>query len=463
MRRASIIILLCVLAGVSGCFPPELIVWSPDGRQAAAILADGLYLCDPNGELSPRLAEHVQCVTWLPDGRHLCYVQGTAAKRWEEIAAVLAGQAQEDLIAHAERLRRQVMAGEDWEAQVKALMDDGVLTANEVDAVKLYLRDRHWDELKPKLAAKWGKLNEPGVFSLMLAQIEGQALTQAVTLHASLVMIFPPRVSPDGRAVAFVEGDPFSSAEKVTRLFVAPVDGATPPRLVADRVALLPDWTPDGQALAYTRGEKWPADHDDFVLGTVFRRQVRGETGQLLAEFPAPQSCAGVVFCLWGRIRCLSDGRVVFSSAEFHLPSTGADMPRRMQLFAVSPGKQATVTRLIPRSAEEAVGERIDCFQFSPDEKRVAIPGDKGQVTVLTLATGHVVTVQSRQEPPGGHGIRLRAAPTWRSADELCLLVPGKGKAAKDGRPEFVLWSNGKTLTLSKDWPNELLKGVMPE
>ena len=93
----------------------------------------------------------------------------------------------------------------------------------------------------------------------------------------------------------------------------------------------------------------------------------------------------------------------------------------------------------------------------------MAVPSSDGRVTVLTLATGTVQTVQKHEDPDREEHRKLRTVPVWRSDDELCFLIPAKGPKGEQRRPEFVLWSAGQTRSLSKDWPDELLSPLMPE
>lgn len=464
MKRSTLIFMMGMCAGLGGCFPVKLIVWSPDGQRAAVNIEGRLYLCDADGKLSPPVAEEVLVATWFPDSRHLGMIKASPAKRWDQIAAVISPDARKRLTDHAEKLRAQVLAGEDWEAQVRPLLDAGTLSSNEIDAIKIYLHDRHWGQLKEKLRTKWDKLNEPSLCSLVIFRVGDQSIQPTAELAGSLLPITEVRVSPDGHMVAFVEGDNlFEASKTITRLFAVPADGGAPARIVDDHVALFPDWGASGTDLVYAKAMKPLPEDSDFRLGTVLRRQVRDETGQMLETFPEPDILAGLVFSSLSKIRCLPDGRILFSSAEFHLPTTAQDMPQRQQLFALDPQRQATITRLVPRAAVGTLGDRVDFFEVSPDATKVAVPSSDGRVTVLTLASGTVEIVQKHEDPDREGHRKLRTLPVWKSADELCFLIPAKGPKGEDGRPEFVLWSAGQTRSLSKDWPDELLSSLMPD
>ena len=103
----------------------------------------------------------------------------------------------------------------------------------------------------------------------------------------------------------------------------------------------------------------------------------------------------GLLFDANNKVRCLSDGRIIFAAVDIHLPCTNLDMPQQPELFALDPERQAAVIPLIPRSVQGSLPANPDYYETSPDGKRIAISGEKGAVVVLTLATGELDTVQA--------------------------------------------------------------------
>ncbi len=74
-----------------------------------------------------------------------------------------------------------------------------------------------------------------------------------------------PRLSPDGRRVAFVIGDVnFDGNRVVNHIYVMPVAGGEIKQLTSgDRSASSPRWSPDGKKIAYvTGGQIWKMDDD---------------------------------------------------------------------------------------------------------------------------------------------------------------------------------------------------------
>lgn len=74
-----------------------------------------------------------------------------------------------------------------------------------------------------------------------------------------------PRVSPDGRMVAFTVGDVnFDANRVITHIYVVPLAGGEIKQLTSgDRSATSPRWSPDGKKIAFTTGSQvWVMDAD---------------------------------------------------------------------------------------------------------------------------------------------------------------------------------------------------------
>ncbi len=157
--------------------------------------------------------------------------------------------------------------------------------------------------------------------------------------------------------------------------------------------------------------------------------------------------------------RQLPDGRILFSAREFKLPVMEKDFPSKCQLFSIHPGKQATLTRLIPQTEFEKLPPDSQIFELNPEASRAAIANSNGQVAVLTLATGEVDLIQPHKMD------KLLSIPSWRSNEELCLVVPDgwreEGKPINPKRGQVVLWSKEGAKRLSKDWSEEARKGFL--
>jgi len=458
-RRIAAAGLLMLSTVLSGCIPEKRVVWSPDGRRAALIGGDGLYVCNETGRLSERLAEAVEQVVWLSDSQRLVAERTVDLSTWEAVRTTIDAERVKGIKAGGERLRAEVLAHEggfdDFEPQ--SLEE---LNAGEQAAAVLYLRDELSEGLPEKLGAKWTELEDisASARSFQAWTVGENSLEPGPVLAWALDGTHGLTVSPDGRSMAYVE----RGGDDGARLYVVPVDGSAPPRLVDEQTTVFPAWSGDGRFLAYAVASgTLSGDKEKMELGVLVRRAVADADGGLLAPFGEVENLAGLVFSPETMVACLRDGRILFATLEIQLPCTSKDMPQRMSLFAVDPDRQPTVQRVLPRQTQSEVADMMHRFQLSPDQRRVCVPGGNGEVTVLELATGRVWSVLGDDEVE-----KLRTLPTWRSCDELCLTVWVE-KEGGNGRDEIVLakvdWESGEVQrrVLSKDWPQEVVLGFL--
>ncbi len=460
IRRLILALVACVPLILVGCIPQALIVWAPNGESAVLIVEGGVRLCDGEGNLSEPLllGKGVGSVEWFPDSKRFFAVVVNRLRTWKEIEPLLSQKRKGQLITLAEAFRDELLSHDGDPGLLDTAIDK---KGNELFVMMIYLRDNHSDGLAEKLGGDWKKFEKAEVqaFKLQICEVTSEGPKAGPVLLKSIDWIVTPRISPDGKVIAYTQGKLGKLeelAETELGLFVLPTDGTATARLVDAPVVRFPDWSTDGKSLVYAIAHFSEGGGEGLALGEIRQRQVRNDEGSLLEKFSEPKSVAGVLFDQFGtRIRCLRDGRILFSAYEIHLPTTGADMPSGPSLFAVDPTKQATVIRILPRGAEVQVADMVNLFEVSPDETKVAIVGAEGQVTVLTLATGQVLTVQPDKESKRKHKTSyIRTIPKWRSANELCFAVPPGSKYGSPNRAEVVLWSPEGYRCISKDWPD---------
>ncbi len=453
MKRCLLVVVAGLLAA-AGCLPEEKVFWSPDGRRAVIMAPDGLYLCDGEGALSPRVTGKATGVAWLPDSKRLVVArEQPPLKTWKDVAAFVGEADAKVIMEGAAKLRQEFLAyqGEPGKFEPKIFEETAL---SRVVLMGMYLRDNLAEGLPEKLGPeKWKDVQglEAAVYSLEVGEVDGAA----VEFQAPVRLLHPPvnlRVSPDGRNVAYVTNTVLPKGGWA--LFVASLGGGLP-RLVAENVALFADWSADGRFLAYARATgPGPASEGTLRLGTISRRMVCDAEGKILQTFENATDLAGLIFQDDLKVRCLRDGRVLFAAASVQLPSTAADMPTRMTLFAVDPQRPATLVAVLPRSAEAEVPQAANYFEVSPDQQRVSIPGPQG-VAVVTLATGAVEEALAE----GGYSVFF--VPTWRSPKELCFAVEKGAKLGSPNRREVVLWSSGGARLLSKTWSDEMVAALL--
>src|SRR5581483_5458692 len=117
---------------------------------------------------------------------------------------------------------------------------------------------------------------------------------------------------------------------------------------------------------------------------------------------------------------------------------------------------QPTLIRLIPRRYELDAPQALSFFEVGPDEKQVLFGGMKGEVAVLTLATGAIENVQEGAEN------NFAGLPTWRRSGEFTYVKRGAAdKGQKTSRPaEIVLRRGDKETVLSQSWSDVILESV---
>lgn len=453
------ILIVSVIAVVAalGCVPRRLF-WSPDGQHGAIVTDKGLYLSNADGKLSDPIDADVTLIAWAPDSKSFVAAQLKPIATWREAEALFSETRRAELTALADTLRSEVLAYEgDWD-QFKSELA-GKLTGGEFEALLMYVRDQRSKGLQEKLGTHWDELKQLQfrACELVVYQLTGDTAKPERTIAMLPDAPLDMRPSPNGKILAFTTPVPSASKFALGRLQVIYTSVSAPasPIVVADQVGAYADWSPDGAHLYYGTTTTPPTtDKDEFTLGSLTRRQVVDEKGDILTTPGTPEDLAGLLFWSMMKVRCLRDGRVLFSSGEVSLPATSADMPKQLNLFTIDPQRQPTVTRLLPREADERLeGLSMGEFELSPDEKRIVVVASSKNVSVITLATGKIDAVITTTD--SGDASNLPSMPAWRTADQLAIAVPPGHEWGTANRAELVFWSpNAQPRLLSKDWPD---------
>jgi len=459
----------CALAvAAAGCEPRYRIVWSPDGSAAAVIAADGLRFCDGDGRLGDVQAADIAQVRWLggpkaPDSsKRLIVVQVEQLKTWQALRPYLPPKAAERAIADANDILRQVRAYKgDWDKfELKTAPADFL-------ASLVYLRENHAKELAEKVGKKWEELKDVGkpLHVVRLCERTGAlAARPGAVLHRELRDIAEIRPAPDGGAYAFAaKGEAlFGEDPNALILFAAAAKEAAAPLRAADDVAIWFDWSLDGRellyAVAHMEKQPQPTGTWDLRLASLVRQQVRSSDGAVLA---AAKSRGNVALLARQhdrtRVRCLPDGSLLLAAIDLRLPRV--QPPEAPSLWRISADGKAI--RDILRADANGPPMTADLFGPGPDGALVSVPGPEGQVSVLNLRDGKLQVAQPKKE---GAGQTIDTIPVWRSAKQLCFVVPPDPNAPHK-RAQIVLWStDGKVKVLSKSWPESAVKGwLTPE
>lgn len=452
-RRMQWWVMTLALAA-AGCVPEAKVAWSPDGRRAAVLAADGLYLCGADGKLSARAAEKVLGVAWAYDSKRLVVLRQEHVATWDAAETLLDVPQVVAVIALARQAKAEALAHEGPIDEFKPTCFDWAPPTG-IALAAMYLRDVEPAGLPEKLGEKWEEAKKVTV-PLAVVEVGDVADDLTVRFRPPLVRTFDGlaalRLSPDGRRVACV-GTPAAVRSADLSLWVVPIEGGAL-RQVAERVSRFPDWSGDGRFLVYAAATAAAVEGQQHLrLGTISRREVARLDGGFLDEFADAEDLAGVLFHDRLKVRCLDGDRIVFDGGAVRLPCTAAELPGSADLFLLDLATRGTVTRLRPEGDEDALPAAA-WFEVSPDQKRVLVQTPEG-VSVLDLAGGQVVdTIVAKQEG-------LLSLPVWRSADEVCLAVPEGSSLGSPGRPEIVLWSARGAKVLSQAWPDAAVQGML--
>ncbi len=431
--------------------------------------SDGIYLCDGTGKLSPRLAtgEFWQ-PTWFAEGSRFVVVKDETVSRWSDAGPAMAPADRRDIENLASHISRALKTDASGSAPSNFLFTQHI-SSNRMSLAVLRLRDG----LDPVAADKLVKRNHeqlgqaPEVWTIHDVGVKDSAMNMGPAVASSVDRIWDIRINHQGTLIAYTSG-PIESGATHCDLWIAPTDGSAPAKLVDHDVAIYPDWTQDGTHLLYIRAST-PESGDKLRLATLVRCGIREAKGRPFTEpgktqASGPESAldqasferdelVGMIFTLWDKVRCLRDGRILFSSLEVNLPTTKGDMPDRSSLYVLDTERSAVIKRIIPRGVASSIPADGTPFELSPDEQSVAVVfGKEGRCIVLSLASGEMtdIPVPVQNDPP--------ILPAWRWGDELCVLAQPAAWGGKDGRPEFVIWSKGSCRVLSQDWPKAAME-----
>jgi hypothetical protein len=452
-------LLAAVLFG--GCVA-QRVVWSPDGNRAAILGDDGLHVCDVSGKLSPVLVPDVKCVAWLPDSQRVVVSTQRAFKTWQD-----ASQAYPEQAAAAgkkvEAVRAELLAAtHGWSTFVDDTKKKLSLTNVQLALSLMNLRDNSasTDTLTAKLDDEGKKAFSEQMIVEDIVQIYTVSETNA-TAGAELYRrpnagngIQSLRVSPTGQAVLVSNSEqgPAENEQEPLKLLLVPTDGSGKSCEIG-RGAEYPDWSPDGKYVIYITPADWKENQMQVMVGVLVRQQVTDENGHFLEadHLPVREDLAGFLYNGLSRVRVAHDGRIFFSAAEISLPAAVKDIDPELTIFSFDPGKQSTLTRVVPRSAMQTLGNAAQYFELSPDARYVCVPFDDGRVSVLDIASGEAQLVQPEAKREADNQSQLASVPAWRTARELTFVRPVANSTAH----EVVRYSvPDKTATvISAAWP----------
>lgn len=476
IRSYSLFVLCCVLTLLVGCFPEDSLEWSRDGSWGLLRTQNNLFVVDgASGALTPIQTDGE--VGPLPgissDGKQMTYVVVSPCATLEEGLKLFPANVVETIRRDAQRLRERVVAGDVLPTDLP--LGDGSKSGVEESYHRWVVRAMCEDP-DALLVTRIGrdKLEECRKCEIACSHLvvaDRAEPGRNATVAAMPMTMLRPRLSPDGRWVAFLISTPHDK-EKAT-LIVTSTDGKTDAIEVAAGVAIGHDWRPDGKALAYVKQD------GDPILGAVEERVLVAEDGVIATEATNPiaddticarrsagatKQFAGTLFQPYMSVQYGPDGRVLFSSATVTIPTSDLDEPRN-SLFCYD-RLTGTVTDILPAALRNQTSENVNYFRLSPDGKRLLVPLESNRFAIYELGSKQVQYPLSTEEGFGDDDIP-DLLPAWKGNDRITCLVSETSRflAGPEGqahrRKEIVVLGfddpSQKALVLSTDWPDEAI------
>jgi len=426
------------LALLAGCNEvEERLAWSPDGSQAVLRADNHLYLMDVDGKLSGVVASNVTGAAWLPDGSGLVLTRLLTVWKWKDA---------ESLLPPAEIDACRALAGsflvlgaegmEQFDLKRPELASPAVLLLFDTQSNALHEAVQKSKE-PGKLEADLSNLRTTQVAEVSISSLDGK---QTHVIERTLTGLSQARPSPKFPAVAFVRGDV---------LAVAPLDGGTNRVAVTEKSIGNFDWSPDGRALIYAVRQS-DKDASAFQIADINRRHAVDTNGQFAGETQLLTMNASTFA---PRVRCMSDGHVLFAGVSLQLPSRPADQPAA-RFYLIDPALGTNAAPVAIPASPGALPQDLAAFAPSPDGQQIAIvESGSDAVAVLDVATGELNVVSPKR------GWNSKILPAWRGTNELYFAALS---ASSTNRPELFRWRKGSApQAISTNWPDAVVRSLL--
>ncbi len=471
IRSYSLFVLCCVLALLVGCFPEDSLEWSRDGSWGLLRTQNNLFVVDgTSGVLTPIQTDGD--VGPMPgissDGKQMTYVVVSPCATLEEGLKLFPANVAEMIRRDAQRLREKVVAGQvlPTDLPLGAGGESGSEESYRRWVVRAMCEDPNALLVTRIGRDKFEECRECEIGYSRLIVADRAEPGRNVTVAIMPMTMLRPRLSPDGRWVAFLIST--SHDKEKANLIVTSTEAKTDAIEVATGVAFGFDWRPDGKAIAYVKQD------GDPILGAVEERVLVAEDGVVPTEATNPitddtvctrrstgatRQFAGTLFQPYMSVVYGPEGRVLFSSATVTIPTSDLDEPRN-SLFCYD-RLMGTVTDILPAVLRNQTSENVNYFRLSPDGKRLLVPLESNRFAIYELGSKQVQYPLDAEEGFGDDDVP-DLLPSWKGNDRITCLVAETSHflTGADGIPhprrEIVLIdTNGRLLeVLSKDWPD---------
>lgn len=457
-----------VLVFLAGCFPESSVEWSADGSVGLFSANGALYLIDgDSGELTELRTGDVAALPCISDdGQTLVYSEAEKLDKLDVgLKALPAGQVAM-IKKDAEDLKRRIGDPRSFDGQF------GVFAGENLEEPYRYWVIRYLCQKDVEFAAGLKKEHvekalESDLTYFSLKKVLREEMHNIRPIAVSAIPIWRPRLSPDGRYVAYLVAR--RGEDPVFELMVG--EGDIQAMHVADNVSLGYDWRGDSKALLYCQ-----AEDDQEIVGTIQERVVVGSDGKLAAEEPGEfkgdmagdttcdneaEVLVGVLFDRFMKAEYGIGARVFFSSAALSVPTTDLEEPR-FTLFCFDPVTR-TVAGTLPSDLSYSVSESLALFSLSPDRTKVLLPMEEHRFAIYTFGSSFA-TVPISEEDKWGDSMPM-IPPSWKGNDQITALISNESSLLTKGEVEKADGDDGQLAlfnadgeflrVLIKDWPQD--------
>jgi len=424
--------------------------WSPDGKYLAATARDGFHLFSLEKGPIPAEVPDAQSLVWLNDSS-LILMRAVPISA-DQFLARFSTDERQALLAAVQRLQTDITA---YKGESNRFLDKHPNWRQDkyLEDAFAYLLVHDTAFIKAKMGADFAEVFRdfcPVDFTLQHYKLAGDNFEAGSVLRKSKDLPAALRLSPDGKKLLISEKKEGQKEYRLVALDIsdqpASVSAQTPSEyMVVEKGGHFADWSGDSRS-AFFVTESAP-NH----LGQLVKQEFCDAYGKFSSSPCLSTPLAFLINDGQLRLQSAANNLIVFRTSENTLPTGEKDISTAATLFKV-PADQPTVSRVIPRSLADELGDVSERFAISPDGKMLVADTRKGGLQIVRVADGTASSIHSADWTATGI-----VGPQWRSGDEVCAAVAQSGKGRKI---ELVLWSckDEKGRIISKSWPEATLK-----